>query len=166
MPFSKYSWTSCKWLPKMQRPTCSGSSHESVLYKNQSKWGLLLGCKYSCCSSLLATKDILQERCLHLKDSNAILMTHPLAHFSSALLKEQTITSVKNVNNAGQINAKLIDFSKICPKNSNTTGCFLLIVSQRSLPQNFLQDRPIFLPICPENPAKFDFFLWPTRSPV
>ena len=59
---------------------------------------------------------------MHLKDSNAILMTHTLAHFSSALLKEQMITSVKNVNNAGQINATLIDFSKICPKNSKASG--------------------------------------------
>ena len=121
-------------------------------------WGLLLGCKYSCCSSLHATKDVLRERCVHLKDSNAILMTHTLAHFSSALLKEQMITFVKNVNNAGQINATLIDFSKICPKNSKARGWFLLIVSRRSLPRNFLQDRPIFLPICCENPVKFDFF--------
>ena len=166
VPFSKYSWTSCKWLPKMRRPTCSGSSRETVLYKNQTSWGLFLGCKYSCRSSLLATKDVLQERCLHLRDSNAILMTHTLVHFSSALLKEQMITSVKNINNAGQINAKLIDFSKICPKNSNATGCFLLIASRQSLHWNFPQHRPIFLPICPENTVKFDFFLWPTRNPV
>ena len=59
---------------------------------------------------------------MHLKDSNAILMTHTLAHFSSALLKEQMITSVKNVNNAGQINATLIDFSKICPKKFQGKG--------------------------------------------
>ena len=149
VPFSKYNWTSCKWLPKTQRPTCSGSSRETVLYKNQTTWGLLLGFKYSCRSSLLATKDVLQEGCLHLKDSIAILMTHTVAHFSNALLKEQMITSVKNVNNAGQINAKLIDFSKICPKTSNATGCFLPIVFWGSLPRNFLQDRPIFLPICP-----------------
>ena len=104
------------------------------------------------------TKDVLWERCVHLKDSNAILMTHTLAHFSSALLKEQMITSVRNVNYAGQINAKLIDFSKICPKHSIATSCFLLIVSRQSLPRNFRQDQLIFLPICPENPIKFDFF--------
>ena len=57
------------------------------------------------------------------------------AHFSSELLlKEQMIMPVKKktLNNAGHIDAKLIDFSKICEKKSRKIGCSLLIVSWRS----------------------------------
>ena len=73
------------------------------------------------------------------------------AHFSSELLlKEQVIIPVKKtLNNAGHIDAKLIDFSEICQKKSSKIGCCLLIVSWRSFPQNFLWNRPIFLRICP-----------------
>ena len=58
------------------------------------------------------------------------------AHFSSELLlKEQMIIPVKKtLNNAGHIDAKLIDFSEICQKQSSEIGCFLLIVSWRSFP--------------------------------
>ena len=62
------------------------------------------------------------------------------AHFSSELLlKEQMIIPVKKtLNNAGHIDAKLIDFSEICQKKSSEIGCFLLIVSWRSFPPKFL----------------------------
>ena len=58
------------------------------------------------------------------------------AHFSSELLlKEQVIIPVKKtLNNAGHIDAKLIDFSAICQKNPSEIGDFLLIVSWRSFP--------------------------------
>ena len=58
------------------------------------------------------------------------------AHFSSELLlKEQMIIPVKKtLNNAAHIDAKLIDFSEICQKQSSEMGCFLLIVSWRSFP--------------------------------
>ena len=61
------------------------------------------------------------------------------AHFSSELLlKEQMIIPVKKtLNNAGHIDAKLIDFSEICQKKSSEIGCFLLIVSWRSFPLKF-----------------------------
>ena len=62
------------------------------------------------------------------------------AHFSSKLLlKEQMIIPVKKttLNNAGDIDAKLIDFSEICQKKSSEIGCFLLIVSWRSFPPKF-----------------------------
>ena len=61
------------------------------------------------------------------------------AHFSSELLlKEQMIILVKKtLNNAGHIDAKMIDFSEICKKQSCEMGCFLLIVSWRSFPLKF-----------------------------
>ena len=39
--------------------------------------------------------------------------------------------------NAGHIDAKLIDFSKICQKKPSKIGCFLLIVSRQSFPPKF-----------------------------
>ena len=68
-----------------------------------------------------------------------ILIALALAHFSSKLLlKEQMIIAVKKtLNNAGHIDAKLIDFSEICQKKSSEIGCFLLIVSWRSFPPKF-----------------------------
>ena len=48
-----------------------------------------------------------------------------------SLLKKTTL------NNAGHIDAKLIDFSEICQKKSSEIGCFLLIVSWRSFPPKF-----------------------------
>ena len=61
------------------------------------------------------------------------------AHFpSELLLKEQMIIPVKKtLNNAGHIDAKLIDFSEICLKKSSEIGCFLLIISWRSFPPKF-----------------------------
>ena len=61
------------------------------------------------------------------------------AHFSSELLlKEHIIIPVKKtLNNAGHINAKLIDFSEIYQKESSEIGRFLLIVSWQSFPPKF-----------------------------
>ena len=66
-----------------------------------------------------------------------MLIALAFAHFSSELLlKEQMIIPVKKttLNNAGQTDAKLIDFSEICQKKSSEIGCFLLIVSWPSFP--------------------------------
>ena len=75
----------------------------------------------------------------------------------------------KTLNNAGHIDAKLIDFSEICQKKSSEIGCFLLIVSWRSFPPKFPvtsadfsnnlplkipQNRPIFLRILTFLPRK------------
>ena len=55
-----------------------------------------------------------------------MLIALAFAHFSSELLlKEQMIMPVKKtLNNAGHIDAKLIDFSEICQKKSTEIGCF------------------------------------------
>ena len=55
-----------------------------------------------------------------------MLIALAFAHFSSELLlKEQMIIPLKKtLNNAGHIDAKLIDFSEICPKKSSEIGCF------------------------------------------
>ena len=68
-----------------------------------------------------------------------MLIALAFAHFlSELLLKEQMIISVKKtLNNAGHINAKLIDFSQLFQKKSSEIGCFLLIVSCRSFPAKF-----------------------------
>ena len=68
-----------------------------------------------------------------------MLIALAFAHFSSELLlKEQMIIPVKKtLNNAGHIDAKLINFSEICQKKSSEIGCFLLIVSWRSFPPKF-----------------------------
>ena len=65
-----------------------------------------------------------------------MLIALAFAYFSSKLLlKEQMIIPVKKtLNNAGHIDAELIDFSEICQKKSSEIGCFLLIVSWRSFP--------------------------------
>ena len=115
-----------------------------------------------------------------------MLIALAFAHFSSELLlKEQMIIPVKKMlNNAGHIDAKLIDFSEISPKKSSEIGCFLRIVSWPSFPPKFpvksadsSKNLPLkilrnltFLPrksreisrffreFAPENPAKFCFF--------
>ena len=69
-----------------------------------------------------------------------MLIALAFAHFSTELLlKEQMIIPVKKttLNNASHIDAKLIDFSKICQKKSSEIGCFLLIVSRRSFHPKF-----------------------------
>ena len=69
-----------------------------------------------------------------------MLIALAFARFSSELLlKEQMIIPVKKktLNNAGHINAKLVDFSEISPPKSSEIGWFLLIVSWRSFPSKF-----------------------------
>ena len=94
-----------------------------------------------------------------------MLIALAFAHFSSELLlKEQMIIPVKKtLNNAGHIDAKLIDFSEICQKKSNEIGCFLPIVSCRSFPWNFQWDRPIFVTICPWK--SFEIWLCSAKIP-
>ena len=55
-----------------------------------------------------------------------MLISLAFAHFSSELLlKEQMIISVKKIlNNAGHINAKLIDFSELFKKNPARSAVF------------------------------------------
>ena len=93
-----------------------------------------------------------------------MLIALAFAHFSSKLLlKEQMIIPVKR-NNAGHIDAELIDFSEICQKKSSEIGCFLLIVSWRSFPpRNFPWNRPIFLRICPWK--SFEIWLFSAKIP-
>ena len=68
-----------------------------------------------------------------------MLIALAFAHFSSELsLKEQVFVPVKKMlNNAGHIDAKLIDFSEISPQKSSEIGCFLLIVSWQRFPPKF-----------------------------
>ena len=70
----------------------------------------------------------------------------------------------KTLNNAGHIDAKLIDFSKICQKNPAKSAVFYWLFLGEVSPQNFPWNRPIFLRICPENPSKFDFFPLKSRE--
>ena len=88
------------------------------------------------------------------------------ADFSSELLlKEQMIIPVKKtLNNAGHIDAKLIDFSEICQKNPAKSAVFYWLFLGEVSPKNFPWNRPIFLRICPENPSKFDFFPLKSRE--
>ena len=99
-----------------------------------------------------------------------MLIALAFAYFSSKLLlKEQMIIPVKKttLNNAGHIDAKLSDFSEICPKKSSEIGRFLLIVSWRSFPPKFpVKSADFSKDFSPENPAKFCFFPRNTRSPV
>ena len=62
------------------------------------------------------------------------------AHFSSELLlKEQMIIPVKKtLNSAGRIDAKLIDFSKICQKNPAKSAVFYGLFLGEVSPPNFL----------------------------
>ena len=81
------------------------------------------------------------------------------AHFSSELLlKEQVIIPVKKtLNNAGHIDAKLIDFSEICQKHPAKSAVFYWLFLGEVSPKNFPWNRPIFLRICPKMPRNFDF---------
>ena len=74
------------------------------------------------------------------------------AHFSSELLlKEQVIIPVKKtLNNAGHIDAKLIDFSEICQKHPAKSAVFYWLFLGEVSPKNFPWNRPIFLRICPK----------------
>ena len=117
-----------------------------------------------------------------------MLIALAFAHFSSELLlKEQMIITVKKtLNNAGHIDAKLIDFSEICQKKSSRIGCFYWLFLSEVPPPKFPVESADFSKNFPlkilrnltfplksgeisrffcefwlfsgENPAKFDFF--------
>ena len=59
----------------------------------------------------------------------------------------------KTLNNAGHIDTKLIDFSKICQKNPAKSAAFYWLFLGKVSPRKF----------APENPSKFDFF--PAKIP-
>ena len=93
-------------------------------------------------------------------------MALAFAHFSrKLLLKEQMIIPVrKTLNNAGHIDAELIDFSEICQKKNQQnqlffTDCFLA----KFPPWNFPWNRPIFLRICPWK--SFEIWLFSAKIP-
>ena len=98
-----------------------------------------------------------------------MLIALAFAHFSSELLlKEQMIIPVKKtLNNAGHIDAKLIDFSEICQKNPAKSAVFYWLFLGEVSPRNFLWNRPIFPQICPWKSREILlFFPWNIRSPV
>ena len=104
----------------------------------------------------------LDERCKKLgTNHNVNSFSINFAHFSSELLlKEQMIIPVKKtLNNAGHIDAKLIDFSEICQKKKPAksavfTDCFLA----KFPPEISHEIGRFFYEFVPENPSKFDFF--------
>ena len=87
------------------------------------------------------------------------------AHFwSELLLKEQMIIPVKKtLNNAGHIDAKLIDFSEICQKNPAKSAVFYWLFLGEVSPRNFPWNRPIFLRICPWK--SFENWLFSAKIP-
>ena len=88
-----------------------------------------------------------------------------IAYFSSELLlKEQMIIPLKKtLNNAGHIDAKLIDFSEICQKNPAKSAVFYWLFLGEVSPRNFPWNRPIFLRICPWK--SFENWLFSTKIP-
>ena len=95
-----------------------------------------------------------------------MLIALAFAHFSSELLlKEQMITPVKKtLNNAGHINAKLIDFSEICQKNSAKSAVFYWLFLGEVFPRNILWNWTIFLRTCPWKSFKIWLFSAKTRE--
>ena len=75
----------------------------------------------------------------------------------------------KNVKNAGLISAKPIDFQLIFPENNHKIGCFFTnctCFSAKFAPKiPFKIGRYQLREFVPNNPAKFDFFPRPVRSP-
>ena len=101
-----------------------------------------------------------------------MLKALPLVHFwSILLLKVQMMTSVRKTSKTLVWSAQNWSISsEICPKNNHKMGWFLSIAFLRSLPRKFPRNsREIdwfFCKFVPKNPAKFDFFSWPIRSPA
>ena len=91
-----------------------------------------------------------------------MLIALAFAHFSSELLlKEQMIIPVKKtLNNAGHIDAKLIDFSEICQKNPVKPPVFYWLFLGEVCPRNFPWNRPI---ICPW--TSFEIWLFSAKIP-
>ena len=94
-----------------------------------------------------------------------MLIALAFAHFSSELLlKEKMIIPVKRtLNNAGHIDAKLIDFSEICQKNPAKSAVFYWLFLGEVSPRNFPWNRPIFLRICPWK--SFENWLFSAKIP-
>ena len=92
-------------------------------------------------------------------------MALAFAHFlSELLLKEQMIILVKKTwNNAGYIDAKLIEFSEICQKNPAKSAVFYWLFLGEVSPRNFPWNRPIFLRICPWK--SFEIWLFSAKIP-
>ena len=95
-----------------------------------------------------------------------MLILLAFAHFSSELLfKEPMIIPVKKtLNNAGHIDAKLIDFSEICQKNPAKSAVFYWLFLGEVSPRNFPWNRPIFLRICPWKSFEIWLFLLKSRE--
>ena len=108
-----------------------------------------------------------------------MLIALAFAHFSSELLlKEQMIISVKKtLNNAGHINAKLIDFSERFQKNPARSAVFYWLFLAEVSPRNLEWNRPIFLRIRPWKSSQIWLFfaeilrnrpifprIWPWKS--
>ena len=93
-----------------------------------------------------------------------MLMALAFAHFSSELLlKEQMIILVKKTwNNAGYIDAKLIEFSEICQKNPAKSAVFYWLFLGGVSLRNFPWNRPIFLRIWPWK----SFEIWPFSAKI
>ena len=93
-----------------------------------------------------------------------MLIALAFAHFSSELLlKEQMIIPVKKtLNNAGHIDAKLIDFSEICQKNPAKSAVFYWLFLGEVPPWNFPWNQPIFLRICPWK--SFEIWLFSAKN--
>ena len=90
-----------------------------------------------------------------------MLIALAFAHFSSELLlKEQMIIPVKKtLNNAGHIDAKLIDFSEICQKKPQRNRLFFTDCLLVKFPVEISGEiGRFFYKFAPENPSKFDFF--------
>ena len=94
-----------------------------------------------------------------------MLIALAFAHFSSELLlKEQMIIPVKKtLNNAGHIDAELIDFSEICQKNPAKSAVFYWLFLGEVSPRNFPWNQPIFLRICPWK--SFENWLFSAKIP-
>ena len=89
------------------------------------------------------------------------------AHFSSELLlKEQMIIPVKKttLNNAGHIDAELINFKQNLPKKKPAkSAVFYWLFLGEVSPRNFPWNRPIFLRICPWK--SFENWLFSAKIP-
>ena len=96
-----------------------------------------------------------------------MLIALEFAHFSSELLLKEQMKWLsllkKTLNNAGHIDAKLIDFSEICQKNPAKSAVFYWLFLGEVSPRNFPWNRPIFLRICPWK--SFEVWLFSSKIP-
>ena len=67
------------------------------------------------------------------------------------------------LNNAGHIDAKLIDFSEISPQNPAKSAVFYWLFLGKVFPRNFPWNRPIFLRLCPWK--SFEIWLFCAKIP-